>query len=121
MAPEDQPQYVTSPAIHQSPLASHVGLEVVALMKACSAEFGARFTLARLAEVRELPDSAGALGAGALGAGADVPPSASEQAYDGWAATDGDPGPLVRQDPAADATCREESSLIVWHLRIEQG
>jgi SAM-dependent methyltransferase len=70
------------PTIHQHPLAYLLGVQGVALMKAFAGEFDADFTAARIAEVRRLLDTAGA-----LGPGVDVPPMATHRAYDGWAPT----------------------------------
>lgn len=49
--------------IYQDPLAYLLGIEGAALMRAFNGEYGAEFTDARLAEVRELLASAGQLGA----------------------------------------------------------
>lgn len=74
-------------SIYQHPLAYLVGLEGVALMRAFAGEFDHEFTLARLAELRLLLDTADA-----LGDGAEIPPMSSVAGYDGWAANYDDPG-----------------------------
>jgi SAM-dependent methyltransferase len=71
----------------QHPLAYLIGLEGVALMKAFAGEFERDFTLARLAEVRTLLDTAAV-----LGDGAEVPPMSSVDGYHGWAQTYDGPG-----------------------------
>ncbi len=68
--------------IYQHPLAYLIGLEGVALMKAFAGEYDASFTLARLAEVRALLDSAAP-----LGDGVEIAPLSAGSAYDGWAPT----------------------------------
>jgi len=81
--------------IFQHPLAYLLGLHGVALMRAFAGDFDSDFTLARLAEVRQLLDRAGELGDGVL-----LPAMSSADGYDGWAPSyDGD-NPFFAMDEA---------------------
>lgn len=66
--------------IYQHPLAYLLGLEGIALMKAFAGERDRRFTLDRIAEVRQLLDRADL-----FGDGVDVDPIPTSEGYDAWA------------------------------------
>jgi SAM-dependent methyltransferase len=102
-------------AVYQHPLAYLLGLEGLALLRAFSGEYDREFTLARLAEVRALLDSAGE-----LGDGVEAGPMPTAEGYAAWAATYDEPGnqlldiegPIVREilaglptGVAVDAAC----------------
>ena len=53
------------PVIFQHPLAYLLGLQGIALLRAFAGEYDRQFTLARLAEMRELLERPDAFGAGA--------------------------------------------------------
>jgi SAM-dependent methyltransferase len=104
-----------SAAIYQHPLAYLLGLEGIALLRAFAGEYDRDFTMARLAEVRALLDSAEELGDGAV-----VDPIPTTEGYGSWAEFYDDPGnqlidleqPIVReildglpQGVALDAAC----------------
>lgn len=72
----------SSSIIYQHPLAYLLGLEGFALMRAFAGEYDRTFTEARIAEVRELLDSADV-----FGPGVDVPPLPVADGYAGWAMT----------------------------------
>lgn len=78
--PADQP-------IYQHPLAYLLGLEGVALFRAFSGEYDEDFTLARIAEIRRLLNSADELGAGGFAA-----PISAADGYDSWAPYYDEPG-----------------------------
>ncbi len=73
--------------IYQHPLAYLLGLEGAALMRAFDGEYDREFTLARIAEIRELLDSADK-----LGDGVQTPPVTTVEGYRGWAADYDQPG-----------------------------
>jgi ubiquinone/menaquinone biosynthesis C-methylase UbiE len=101
--------------IYQHPLAYVLGIEGAALMRAFNGEYGADFTGARLAEIRELLRSAGK-----LGAPRSTGPISTADGYDAWASIYDQPGnrlldieqPIVRESlaglpagTALDAAC----------------
>lgn len=103
------------PAVYQHPLAYLVGLEGIALLRAFAGEYDRDFTVARLAEVRALLDSAEELGDGAV-----VGPIPTTEGYSSWAEFYDEPGnqlieleqPIVREildglprGVALDAAC----------------
>ena len=69
-----------SSAVFQHPLAYLLGLEGIALLRAFAGEYDRGFTMARLAEVRLLLDSAEELGDGVV-----VHPIPTTEGYDSWA------------------------------------
>jgi SAM-dependent methyltransferase len=75
------------PAVYQHPLAYLVGLEGIALLRAFAGEYDRDFTMARLAEVRALLDSADELGDGAV-----VDPIPTTEGYGSWAEFYDEPG-----------------------------
>src|SRR5215207_9228276 len=89
-----------APAVYQHPLAYLLGLEGIALLRAFAGEYDRDFTLARLAEVRALLDSADELGDGVF-----VDAIATTEGYGGWAEFYDEPGnqlidleqPIVRE------------------------
>ena len=104
-----------SPAVYQHPLAYLLGLEGIALLRAFAGEYDRDFTLARLAEVRALLDSADELGDGAV-----VDPIPTTEGYGSWGEFYDEPGnqlieleqPIVREildglprGVALDAAC----------------
>jgi hypothetical protein len=76
--------------IYQHPLAYLLGIEGAALMRAFNGEYGADFTDARLAEVRDLLASAGQLGAARA-----TGPISTADGYDAWADRYDQPGNLL--------------------------
>jgi ubiquinone/menaquinone biosynthesis C-methylase UbiE len=76
--------------IYQHPLAYLLGIEGAALMRAFNGEYGADFTAARLAEVRDLLASAGQLGAPRA-----TGPVPTADGYDSWAGSYDQPGNLI--------------------------
>ncbi len=101
--------------IYQHPLAYLLGIEGAALMRAFNGDFDRDFTEARLAEVRELLESAGQ-----LGAARQTRPVSAADGYDTWASRYDQPGnqlidieqPVVRRildqlprGTALDAAC----------------
>jgi ubiquinone/menaquinone biosynthesis C-methylase UbiE len=106
----------TDPAvIYQHPLAYLLGLEGIALLRAFSGVYDREFTLARLAEVQALLESAEE-----LGDGVEARPITTSEGYDRWAPFYDEPGnqlldieqPIVREildclpvGVALDAAC----------------
>ena len=103
------------PTVYQHPLAYILGLEGIALLRAFAGEYDRDFTMARLAEVRALLDSAEELGDGAV-----VDPITTAEGYGSWSEFYDDPGnqlidleqPIVREildglprGVALDAAC----------------
>lgn len=86
--------------VYQHPLAYLLGLEGIALLRAFAGEYDRDFTLARLAEVRALLESAAELGDGAV-----VDAMPTTEAYGSWAESYDEPGnqlveleqPVVRE------------------------
>lgn len=68
------------PTVYQHPLAYLLGLQGIALMKAFAGEHDRRFTLDRIAEVRQLLDNAEL-----WGGGVDLAPIPTAEGYDAWA------------------------------------
>ena len=106
---------IEPPVVYQHPLAYLLGLEGIALLRAFAGEYDRDFTMARLAEVRALLDSAEELGDGAV-----VDPIPTTEGYGSWAALYDEPGnqlidleqPIVREildgllpGVALDAAC----------------
>jgi SAM-dependent methyltransferase len=104
-----------SPAVYQHPLAYLLGLEGIALLRAFAGEYDRDFTMARLAEIRSLLDSAEELGDGVV-----VDSIPTIEGYAGWAEFYDEPGnqlidleqPIVREildglprGVALDAAC----------------
>jgi SAM-dependent methyltransferase len=104
-----------APAVYQHPLAYLLGLEGIALLRAFAGEYDRDFTLARLAEVRALLDSAEELGDGVV-----VGAIPTTEGYGSWAEFYDEPGnqlidleqPIVREildglppGVALDAAC----------------
>ena len=75
------------PPIYQHPLGYLLGLEGVSLFRAFAGEYDREFTLARIAEIRDLLDRADELGPGGFAA-----PISAADGYDGWASSYDDPG-----------------------------
>jgi SAM-dependent methyltransferase len=73
--------------VYSHPLAYVLGLEGIALLRAFSGEYDRNFTLARLAEVRKLLDSAEELGEGAM-----VDAIPTTEGYGSWAEFYDEPG-----------------------------
>ncbi len=73
--------------IYQHPLAYLLGLEGAALMRAFNGEYGREFTMARIAEIRDLLDSADE-----IGDGVQTPPITTIEGYRAWAADYDQPG-----------------------------
>ncbi len=101
--------------IYQHPLGYLLGIEGAALMRAFNGDYGADFTDARVAEVRELLASASQ-----LGAARSTGPISTAEGYDAWAGSYDEPGnvlldieqPIVREiladlpvGTALDAAC----------------
>ncbi|HEX5189684.1 MAG TPA: class I SAM-dependent methyltransferase [Streptosporangiaceae bacterium] len=101
--------------IYQHPLAYLLGLEGLALLRAFNGEYDREFTMARIAEIRTLLDSAEI-----IGDGAETPPVSTLEGYAAWAADYDQPGnrlidleqPVVRRlldglprGTALDAAC----------------
>ncbi len=82
-----EPAVLESTPVYQHPLAYLLGLQGHALLRAFAGEYDREFTLARLAEIRALLDSADQLGAGGT-----AEPIATADAYDGWAPSYDQPG-----------------------------
>jgi ubiquinone/menaquinone biosynthesis C-methylase UbiE len=76
--------------IYQDPLAYLLGIEGAALMRAFNGEYGADFTDARLAEVRDLLASADK-----IGAARSTGPISTADGYDVWADVYDQPGNLL--------------------------
>lgn len=76
--------------IYQHPLAYLLGLQGIALMRAFNGEYDREFTLARIAEIRQLLDQAER-----FGDGAETPPVTAAEGYDAWAAAYDDPNELI--------------------------
>jgi SAM-dependent methyltransferase len=102
-------------AVYQHPLAYLLGLEGLALLNAFAGEYDSDFTHARLREVRDLLDSAQA-----LGDGVEAHAITTREGYAGWASSYDEPGnqlleveqPIVREilaglpvGVALDAAC----------------
>jgi SAM-dependent methyltransferase len=89
-----------SRTVYQHPLAYLIGLQGIALLRAFAGEYGRGFTMARLAEVRALLDSAEE-----LGDGAELEPMATTEGYGTWVEFYDEPGnqlleveqPIVRE------------------------
>jgi len=100
--------------IYQHPLAYLLGLQGVALLHAFNGEYDREFTLARIAEIRALLDSAGELGDGVT-----TQPVTTAVGYDSWARHYDEHNDLVEMEepfvreildslpagPALDAAC----------------
>ena len=101
--------------IYQHPLAYLLGLEGLALLRAFNGEYDREFTMARIAEIRALLDSAER-----IGDGAETAPVSTLEGYAAWAAGYDQPGnrlidleqPVVRRlldglprGTALDAAC----------------
>lgn len=87
MSESSDPSGSAPHAIHLHPLAYLLGLEGVALFRAFAGEYDREFTLARLAEIRALLDSADQLGDGAT-----IEPISTTAGYDAWAEHYDEPG-----------------------------
>lgn len=89
------------PTIYQHPLAYLIGIEGIALLQAFTGEYDRAFTLARLAEVRDLLAAAEEFGEGAC-----LTAMPTTEGYQGWAAF---------YDEASNAMIEQEQP-VVWEI-----